>query len=60
MMSKYWFIEFKNGEFAGFETEIKVSSQEVKNVMLSFYGLVIEEAVPTTKQDLYWSEVDIY
>ena len=60
MMCKYWFIELENGEFAGFESEIKVSNQEVKNVMLSFYGLVIREAYPTVKPDLYWSEVDIY
>ena len=57
--SRYWFIEFENGEEAGYESKEPCTEQDVKDYMMSYSGDEVE-AYPTTKFELYVSEVDIF
>lgn len=58
--SRYWFIEFESGEYAGAEFETAVDSQEVHDFILLVYEKEIVYCYPCHKWELYYSELDIY
>lgn len=58
-MHKYWFIEDEDGNVDGFESLSACSEKHVKEYMKTNYNCRVK-AYPTTKAELYLSEVDIY
>ena len=58
--SRYWFIEFESGEYAGAEFDTALDSQEVHDELLKRHGIEIVYCWPCHKWELYYSEVDIY
>lgn len=58
--SRYWFIEFESGEYAGAEFDTALDSQEVHDELIKRHGVEIIYCWPCHKWELYYSEVDIY
>lgn len=57
--SRYWFIEFEDGDIAGYESKEPCTKQDVKDYMMSYSGDEVD-AWATDKFNLYVSEVDIF
>lgn len=59
-LSRYFFIEFEDGEIEGYEDPSeKVSREDVEKHMMDQWHLKVK-ATPCKKSELYFSEVDIW
>ena len=60
MKSKYWFLEWSDGQIDGLETPEMMTAEEAMNYMIDRWGLQPESLWPCQKWQLYATMVDIY
>lgn len=60
MKSKYWFMEWPDGQIDGLETPEMMTAEEAMDYMIDRWGLQPESLWPCQKWQLYASMVDIY
>ena len=60
MKSKYWFIEWPDGQIDGLETPKSMTAEEAIEYMILRYNLQPEDAWPCQRWQLAATAVDIY
>lgn len=60
IFSRYWFIEFSDGEIAGLEFDHEVSSQEAHDLFVDEYCLEFIYCWPAQKWQIHNAGVDVY